>query len=186
MAERSEREKMVSGELYDASDAELDRERVRARRLAGRFNALASEQSPDRWAVLRDLLGTMGEGTWIEGPFQCDYGWNIALGERVFMNFNCVVLDCAPVEIGPLTMFGPAVQLCTATHPVDPVERESGLEYALPISIGRNVWVGAAAIVGPGVTIGDNSVIGAGAVVLRDVPAGVVAVGNPCRVIREL
>jgi maltose O-acetyltransferase len=136
--------------------------------------------------LLGELLLAGGETAWIEPPFFCDYGWNISLGDRAFLNFNCVVLDCAPVEIGALALLGPAVQVSTATHPVDPRERESGLEFARPITIGRNVWIGAAAIVGPGVTIGDDSVIGAGAVVLRDVPAGVLAAGNPCRVIREL
>lgn len=186
MTGSSEREKMVSGEPYDASDTELVQGRFRARRLAGRYNATEAERVAERRAILEELLGAVGKRAWIEAPFHCDYGWNITLGERAFMNFDCVVLDCAPVEIGPLTKLGPAVQLCTATHPVAPGERETGLEYALPIVIGRNVWIGAGAIVGPGVTIGANSVIGAGAVVLRDVPARVVAAGNPCRVLREL
>jgi maltose O-acetyltransferase len=182
----TEREKMGAGELYIASDPELVEARHHARRLTARYAALDPAALDEREAMLRELLGSMGERVWIEAPFFCDYGSNIELGDGVFMNFNCVVLDCAPVTVGAGSMLAPAVQLSTATHPVEPRERASGLEYALPISIGRNVWLGAAAIVGPGVTIGDDSVIGAGAIVLKDVPAGVLAAGSPCRVIREL
>lgn len=182
----TEREKMVAGELYLASDPELVRERARARRLAGRYNATAQEDAGERRALLGELLARVGEDAWIEPPFHCDYGWNLTLGERAFLNFGCIVLDCAPVEVGPLTLVGPGVQLCAATHPLDPAERETGLEYALPIAVGRNVWIGAGAIVGAGVTIGDNTVIGAGSVVLQDVPADALAVGSPCRVIRPL
>jgi maltose O-acetyltransferase len=132
---------------------------------------------------MRELFTEVGEGAWIEPPFHCDYGWNITLGERAYLNFHCVVLDCAPVTIGALTKLGPGVQLCAAGHPVDPEERATGLEWAKPISIGRNVWIGAGAIVGPGVTIGEDSVIGAGSVVLEDVPPRVVAAGVPCRVL---
>ena len=136
--------------------------------------------------LLAELLAQVGEDAWIEPPFYCDYGWNISLGERAFLNFNCVILDCAAVEIGAGSMLGPAVQLCAATHPVDPAERATGLEYARPIVIGTNVWIGAGAIVGAGVTVGDDAVIGAGSIVLRDIPARVFAAGNPCRVIRTL
>jgi maltose O-acetyltransferase len=182
----AERERMVAGELYRADDPELVRERARARALTARYNSTGQDEQADRRALLSELLAELGSEAWIEPPFFCDYGWNISLGERAFMNFNCVVLDVAPVRIGALTKIGPAVQLCTATHPKEPDKREGGLEYAVPIEIGRNVWIGAAAIVGPGVTVGDESVIGAGSVVLRDVPARVLAAGNPCRVIREL
>ena len=180
----TEREKMLAGELYLASDPELVAERLHARSLTSRYNAALPDD--ERPAVLEQLLGAVGDGVVIEPPFHCDYGSNIVLGERVFMNFGCVILDCARVEVGALTQIAPGVQLCAATHPVDPGEREAGLEYALPISVGRNVWIGAGAIVGPGVTIGDDSVIGAGSVVVRDVPAGVLAVGNPCRVVRSI
>jgi maltose O-acetyltransferase len=182
----SERERMLAGELYRAWDPELVAERARARRLAARFNATTQDDLDERRAVLRELVPDAHPEAWIEPPFHCDYGSYLSLGERSFLNFGCVVLDCARVEIGPLTKLGPHVQLCAATHPVDPRERETGLEYALPISIGRNVWIGSGAIVGPGVTIGDDSVIGAGSVVLADVPAGVVAAGSPARVVREL
>ena len=182
----TEREKMVAGELYLASDPELMRERARARELVARYNATGQDEQEKRRSLLGELLARGGEDAWIEPPFFCDYGWNISLGERAFLNFNCVILDCASVDIGAGAMLGPAVQLCAAMHPVGPVERETGLEYARPIALGRNVWIGAGAIVGVGVTIGDNSVVGAGSVVLRDVPENVLAAGNPCRVIRTL
>ena len=146
--------------------------RARARRLTARYNATLSDDEEERRQLLADALSpTSAPGVWIEPPFHCDYGWNLTLGERVFLNFGCVALDCAPVVIGANAKLGPYVQLCAATHPIDPAQREAGLEYALPIRIGRNVWIGAGVIVGPGVSVGDNSVIGAGSVVLRDVPA---------------
>jgi maltose O-acetyltransferase len=177
---------MVAGELYRASDPELVEARRRARQLTARYNTIPQEDERERLEVMRELFREVGAGAWIEPPFQCDYGWNITLGERAFLNFNCVVLDCAEVTIGPLTKLGPAVQLCAATHPVDPEERAGGLEYAKPISIGRNAWIGSGAIVGPGVSIGDDSVIGAGSVVMDDVPPRSVAAGVPCRVLRSL
>jgi maltose O-acetyltransferase len=177
---------MLAGELYQAWDPELVAERAHARRLLARYNATLQEEEHERRTLLEELFGTVGEGAWIEPPFRCDYGWNISLGANAFLNFDCVVLDCAPVEIGAGTLLGSAVQLSAATHPVDPEERAGGLELAHPIRIGTNVWIGSGAIVGPGVTIGDHTVIGAGSVVVRDVPARVVAVGNPCRVLREL
>jgi maltose O-acetyltransferase len=186
MAETTERERMLAGEPYRAWDEELVRERARARRVAAQVNATTQDELAERRALLEELLARYDADAWIEPPFHCDYGWNLSLGERSFMNFGCVALDCAPIAIGALTKLGPYVQLCAATHPVNPRERESGLEYALPISIGNNVWIGSGAIIGPGITIGDDSVIGAGSVVLADVPAGVVAAGSPARVVREL
>jgi maltose O-acetyltransferase len=183
---RSEREKMLAGELYRANDADLEHERLRARELTARFNACEPADAAGRRSVLDELLGALGEGAWIEPPFYCDYGWNLTLGARAFFNFDCVVLDCAPVVIGDGCLIGPGVQLCAATHPLDPAVRADGLELAHPITLGANTWVGAGVIVGAGVTIGDNSVIGAGSVVLRDVPASVLAAGSPCRVVRTL
>jgi maltose O-acetyltransferase len=177
---------MVAGEPYLASDPELIRERARARELVARYNATGQDDQEERRSLLTQLLAGMGQDAWIEPPVFCDYGWNISLGERAFLNFNCVILDCAAVDIGAGSMLGPAVQLCAATHPVDPAERATGLEYAKPIVIGTNVWIGAGAIVGAGVTVGDDAVIGAGSIVLRDIPARVFAAGNPCRVIRTL
>ncbi len=135
---------------------------------------------------MKSLFGALGEGTFLEPPFYCDYGSNISLGAGVFFNFNCVILDVCRVEIGDNVLFGPAVQIYTATHPIDWRERRTGLELGAPIRIGSDIWVGGGAIFNPGVSIGDGSVIGSGSVVTRDIPAGVFAAGNPCRVIRAL
>lgn len=182
----SEREKMLAGHLYDATDAELVARRRRARDLLDRLNTSADSQADLRASIYASLFGAVGSDFYIQPPFYCDYGTNIHVGDRVFFNFDCVVLDPAEVHIGNNVLFGPAVQIYTATHPMDASARRSGLESALPIHIGSDVWVGGGAIVCPGVTIGEGSVIGAGAVVTRDVPAGVFAAGNPCRVVREL
>lgn len=182
----TEKEKMLRGELYDASDPELVRERLRARKLLKEFNESAPDDLERRRALPAQLLGSMGEGVYIEPPFYCDYGSNILMGERVYLNFNCVILDCNVVRIGDNTMLGPAVQIYAATHPLDAAERIKGPELAYPVTIGRNVWIGGGAIIGPGVTIGDNTTIGAGSVVVKSIPANVFAAGNPCRVIREL
>jgi maltose O-acetyltransferase len=182
----TEREKMLAGALYLATDPELVAARTRARRLWSRFNATDPESAAERAALLRELLGRVGNDVAIEPPFFCDYGTQITLGDGVFINMNCVFLDCAAIDIGAHTFLGPSVQLYTATHPIDAATRVAGPELAQPIRIGARVWIGGGAIVGPGVTIGDDTTIGAGSVVMRDVPARVVAAGNPCRVIREL
>lgn len=180
----SEKEKMLSGALYRASDPELVGERRRCRSLLRAFNAEPEEDG--RLSLLRELLGGIGRGSSIQPPFACDYGYNVSVGDDVYINFNTVILDCAPVTIGDGTQIAPGVQLLAADHPRDPHLRRTLLELARPISIGSNVWIGAAAIVCPGVSVGDDSIVGAGSVVTRDIPAGVVAVGNPCRVVREL
>lgn len=182
----TEREKMLRGELYDASDPQLVQERRRARRLLKQFNESAPDEQARRQALLAELLGVVGEGVTIEPPFHCDYGSHIQLGQGVFLNFNCIILDCNVVRIGDRTQLGPAVQIYAATHPLAAAERIKGPELGYPITIGRNVWIGGGAIIGPGVTIGDNTTIGAGSVVVKDIPANVFAAGNPCRVIREL
>jgi maltose O-acetyltransferase len=181
---RSEKEKMLAGELYRASDPELVAERGRCRSLLHAFNTEPDEDA--RAAFLRELLGRFGNDSFIQPPFACDYGSNVSIGDDVFVNFNAVILDCARVTIGDGTQVGPGVQLLAADHPRDAETRRDLLELAHPISIGSNVWIGGAAIVLPGVTVGDDSIIGAGSVVTRDVPGGVLAVGNPCRVVREL
>jgi maltose O-acetyltransferase len=181
---RTEKEKMLAGELYLAADPELVRERRAARVLLRRYNA--STEDDDRTGLLRALLGVMGAGVYIEPPFYCDYGSQITLGRYVYMNFGCVVLDVCPVTIGNEVMFGPSVQVLTATHPLDATARCAGPELGRPITIGDRVWVGGGAILLPGITIGENSIIAAGAVVTRDVPPNVVVGGNPARVIREL
>ncbi len=182
---RSEREKMLAGELYDPIDAELVSARQRARDLCWELNATRDADASRRREILVDLFGAGGESVWMQPPFFCDYGANIHLGDRVFFNFNCVVLDVCEVRIGDFTLFGPAVQIYTATHPMDPVLRRSQ-ESGRPIEIGSDVWVGGGAILCPGVRIGARSVIGAGSVVTREIPEGVFAAGNPCRVIRPI
>ncbi|HVF65386.1 MAG TPA: sugar O-acetyltransferase [Casimicrobiaceae bacterium] len=182
----SERDKMVAGELYDPRDAELTALRLRARKLCRSLNDASGFPPAEIANRVRRLIVRCGERLTIEPPFFCDYGFNIALGDDVFMNFNCVILDVAPVTIGSRVLFAPLVQVYTATHPLSAIERRSGLEFGKPITIGDDVWIGGGAIIGPGVTIAERSVIGAGSVVTRDIPAGVLAAGNPCRVLREL
>src|SRR5213082_1359301 len=182
---RSERGKMLAGELYDPLDPELARARDRARDLCQDLNATREADQQARRRILRELFGKGGDSVWMQPPFFCDYGTNILLGERVFFNFNCVVLDVCRVTVGEFTLFGPAVQVYTATHPMNADLRRSQ-ESGKPITIGSDVWVGGGAIICPGVTIGSRAVIGAGSVVTRDVPAGVFAAGNPCRVIRDI
>lgn len=181
----TEREKMIAGELYDPFDPELSAARDRARDLCQDLNATREGDRDARRAILRGLFAKGGDTVWMQPPFFCDYGSNIELGERVFFNFNCVVLDVCPVRIGDFTLFGPAVQIYTPMHPLDPVLRRSQ-EFGKPVTIGSDVWVGGGALILPGVTIGSRAVIGAGSVVTRDVPDGVFAAGNPCRVIRTL
>lgn len=181
----TEREKMLAGELYDALDPELVAARVQARDLCQALNATREANTDERRRILRSLLGAGGDSVWMQPPFFCDYGTNIELGERVFFNFNCVVLDVCKVRIGDYTLFGPAVQILTPLHPMDPQLRRRE-EYGKPITIGADVWVGGGALILPGVTIGAGAVIGAGSVVTRDVPAGAFAAGNPCRVIRAV
>lgn len=182
----TERERMLAGEMYDPQDPELTALRNRARKLAHTYNQTAPDDSDGRLSLLQDLLGQDIQSIDIQPPFFCDYGVNIHVGEDVFMNFNCVVLDVAEVRIGDQTMLGPAVQIYTATHPLDAALRCSGRELGKPISIGRRVWIGGGAIICPGVSIGDDSTIGAGSVVTKDIPTGVFAAGNPCRVIRKI
>src|SRR5829696_173150 len=181
----TEKEKMLAGELYDPLDAELARARERARDLCQELNATREMDQDARRTILKQLLGQGGDSVWMQPPFFCDYGSNILLGERVFFNYNCVVLDVCMVKVGDFTLFGPAVQIYTATHPMN-AELRRKQEFAKPIEIGSDVWVGGGAIICPGVKIGDRAVIGAGSVVTRDIPAGVLAVGNPCRVVRQL
>ena len=181
----TEREKMLAGELYDPFDPELVAARVRARDLCQDLNATRESDETGRRRILRELFGKGGDTAWMQPPFYCDYGTNIELGERVFFNFDCVVLDVCRVTIGDYTLFGPAVQILTPLHPFD-AELRRREEYGRPIEIGSDVWVGGGALILPGVRIGSRSVIGAGSVVTRDVPDGVFAAGNPCRVIREI
>src|SRR6201996_4169485 len=183
---RSNRERMLAGDLYIADDPELEAAMMRASRLPVEFNAAAPRDRTAAREILGKLLGAVGKETTVRAPIYVDYGEHLTIGARTFVNFGLVALDVAPIAIGDDCQLGPNVQLLTAYHPTEPEPRRAKLEAAAPITIGDNVWLGGGAIVLPGVTIGDDSVIGAGAVVTKDVPAGVVAVGNPARVIRSV
>ena len=183
---KTEKEKMLSGELYDASEYHLASERRKTRLLLKRYNDSNDEQVLLRKEILRQLIGVYDKDLYIEPPFYCDYGSNITVGKKVYFNFNCVVLDVNEVTIGDNTLFGPNVQIYTASHPMDYKVRQEWLELGKPIVIGSDVWVGGSVIICPGVTIGDRCVIGAGSVVTRDVPSDTFAAGNPCKVIKQL
>jgi maltose O-acetyltransferase len=180
------RDRMLAGELYIADDPELAEQSRRALDLAAAYNATSARSPEERRRLLEELLGSVGEDTEIRPPFHVDYGAHITIGARCFANFGLVALDVARITIGDDVQIGPNVQLLTPTHPVEPGPRRDRWEAAEPITIGDNVWLGGGAIVLPGVTIGENTVVGAGAVVVRDLPANVVAVGNPARVVRHL
>lgn len=181
----TEFEKMLAGELYDAADPELVAARARARDLCWDLNATREHEQVTRRNLLRQLFATGGDTVNLQPPFYCDYGSNIELGERVYFNFNCVILDVCRVIIGDYTLFAPGVQIYAAAHPLN-AELRRKQEFGKPIEIGSDVWVGGGSLICPGVKIGEKSVIGAGSVVVKDIPAGVVAVGNPCRPIREI
>ncbi len=186
-ATMTEKEKAAAGFLYDGNyNREMMEERMRAAALCRRYNSLPPSGRGERETLLRSLLGKTGNDFLIVQPFYCDYGYNIEIGENFFANVNCVILDAAKVTFGDNVFIGPNCGFYTAGHPLNVIQRNQGLEYAYPIGIGNNVWIGGNAVFMPGVTVGDNTVIGAGSVVTKSVPAGVVAVGNPCRVLREL
>ena len=182
---KTERSKMVAGELYDPFDAELAAGRERARDLCHALNQTRESQQEERRRLLEELFGAGGDTVWMQPPFYCDYGSNIYLGTRVFFNFNCVVLDVCEVKIGDYTLFGPGVQILTPVHPFDAALRRQQ-EFGKPIEIGADVWVGGGALILAGVRIGSRAIIGAGSVVTRDIPEGVFAAGNPCRVLRAV
>jgi len=177
----TEKQKMLAGALYDVRDPELQADQAAASAWMERYNLTPGLSHQARAELLRAGLGAVGEGSIVRAPFHVDYGFNIRLGAGVFMNFNCVILDVVDVEIGDMTQIGPGVQILTADHPRDPALRATGAEFGRPIRIGRNVWIGAGALIMPGVTIGDDALIGAGSVVTRDVAAGTTVVGNPAR-----
>ena len=182
----TEKEKMLAGELYNSGDPILVKERHRARMLTQQINSLNEDSKKERNQLLRKLMPGAGKGLWIEPPFYCDYGYNIQTGKNVFFNFNCCVLDVMPVSIGNDVLFGPNVQIYTATHPMEAEARKTWLEFAIPITIGNDVWVGGGAIICPGVSIGNGVVIGAGAVVTKSVPDNVFVGGNPARIIKGI
>jgi maltose O-acetyltransferase len=182
----SEKELMLRGEPYLANDPSLLEERKRCRLLCERFNATSFGETAARHAILQELLGDIGQATEVMAPFQCDYGYHITIGARTFVNYGAVVLDGGSVTIGSDVQIGPSVQLLTALHPLDPIERRRGTETAKPVTIGDGAWLSTGVIVNPGVSIGADAVIGSGSVVTKDMPAGHLCFGNPCRVIREI
>ena len=182
----TEWERMVSGQLYNAGDEALCTARDRAKRLTWRYNQMDPTDWAGRTALLKELLGHLGEDSWIEPAFRCDYGSQISVGDQVFANYDCIFLDVAPITIGDRVLLGPRVGLYTAGHPLDRETRSEGLEFGRPITLEDEVWLGGNVVLLPGVTVGAGTVVAAGAVVTRDLPAGVLAGGNPCRVLREL
>ena len=181
-----EKDKMKSGQLYNAFDTDLVNDRILASKLCARLNEIGKSTQELRGKILKELLGTCGTNIWVESPFYCDYGYQISMGNNVFVNFNCTILDGENVTIGNDVLIGPNVQIYSATHPVDWQVRKSGQEYAMPVTIEDNVWIGGGAVICPGVTIGSRTTIGAGSVVTKDIPSNVVAAGNPACVIRRL
>lgn len=182
----TEKEKLQAGELYNGNDKELVADRISAKKLCEEYNAVTYNDFQKRERLLNRLLAFKGENTWIEPNFFCDYGYNIIMGDNFYSNHNLVILDCAEVIFGDNVFIGPNCGFYTAGHPLDYKARNYGLEYAKPIKVGNNVWIGGNVCVMPGVTIGDNVVIGGGSVVTKDIPSGVVAVGNPCKPVKEI
>ncbi len=182
---KSEKEKMLAGVYYNAGDEELSKEREYARNLVFEFNHTRPSEKDKRREIIKQLINAKGS-FYIEAPFNCDYGYNIEVGENFYANYSCIILDVNKVRIGDNVLLAPNVQIYTATHPIDPIERLNGKEFAKPIAIGNNVWIGGGAIICPGVKIGDNVIIGAGSVVTKDIPDNVIAAGNPCRIIKNI
>ena len=182
----TEKDKMLSGKPYFANEATLFAERQHAKAVLHTFNNLHPNDIATRDGLLQSLLGKAGERFYIEPPFRCDYGYNIFLGDNFYANYNLVILDCAPVHIGDNVMIAPNVGIYTAGHPIHHEPRNAGLEYAFPITIGNNVWIGGHVVINPGITIGDHVVIGSGSVVTKDIPANTIAAGNPCKVLRAI
>ncbi len=182
----TEKEKLIAGELYDANDRELFEERIRAKKFCADYNSCPYNDFAKKERIIEKLFGRHGANTWLEANFFCDYGYNIIVGDHFYANHNCVILDAAMVTFGDNVFIAPNCGFYTSEHPMDYIMRNKGIESARPITVGNNVWIGGNVCVMPGVTIGDNVVIGGGSVVVRDIPSNVVAVGNPCRPIREL
>ena len=182
----TEKEKMIEGKPYMASDKELQKARLEAQRTCYRYNQIDPKNYKERKGVIRALFANTDALFCIEQPFYCDYGFNIRIGNNFFSNYHLTILDCAPVTIGENVMFGPNVAIYTAGHPIHHEIRNTGLEYALPVTIGDNVWIGGNTVINPNVNIGNNTVIGSGSVVTKDIPSNVIAVGNPCKVLREI
>ena len=182
----SEKAKMISGKPYKAFGDELLKERQYAKEQVFKFNSFRPNEITQRNEVLKNLLGKTKSTLFIEPPFRCDYGYNIEIGENFYSNYNLIILDCAKVIIGDNVLMGPNVSIYTAGHPLHYEKRNQEYEYAFPISIGNNVWIGGNVVINPGIIIGNNSVIGAGSVITKDIPRDVIAMGNPCKVLREI
>jgi maltose O-acetyltransferase len=183
---KTEKEKMLAGEIYNPADSLLAKEREEARRKVRIYNQTLEFEGKKRTRLLKELLGSTGENVYMEPNIRFDYGYNTHVGENFFANFDCTILDVCEVRFGHNCMLAPGVQIYTATHPLNPTERNSGKEYAKPISFGNNVWIGGSAVINPGITVGDNVVIASGAVVTKDVPDNVVVGGNPARIIKKI
>lgn len=183
---KTEKEKMLAGEIYNPADPELVRDREEARRKVLVYNQTLETEVEKRIQILKDLLGSTGENIYMEPNIRFDYGYNTYVGENFYANFDCTFLDVCEVRIGDNCMLGPNVHIYTATHPINPIERNSGKEYGKPVNIGNNVWIGGGSIINPGVTIGDNVVIASGSVVTKDVPDNVVVGGNPAKIIKQI
>jgi len=183
---RTEKEKMLKGEMYNPSDPELIKGREQARRQARIYNQTLETENNKRTKLIKEFFGSTGENVFLEPNFRCDYGYNIFVGDNFYANFDCVILDVCEVRIGNHCMLAPGVHIYTATHPLNPTERNSGKEYGKPVTIGDNVWIGGRAVINPGVKIGDNAVIASGAVVTKDVPDNVVVGGNPAKIIKQV
>ena len=182
----SEKQKMLSQKPYIASDPELSKERIHAQKTCFEINSLSPEFVEKRNQLLKNLLGSVKDNFYVEPPFHCDYGYNISIGEKFYSNYNLIILDCAKVSIGDNVMLAPNVSIFTAGHPIDAEMRNKEWEYAIPVKIGNNVWIGGNTVINPGISIGDNTVIGSGSVLTKDIPSNVIAAGNPCKVIRKI
>lgn len=183
---QTEKQKMLTGNPYNSFDNELVAERQFTKELIFELNNLHPKESEKRKEAFKRLLGKTGKTFTIEAPFRCDYGYNISIGQNFYANYNCTILDCAKVTIGDNVMMAPNVGIYTAGHPIHAEPRNNEIEYAFPITIGNNVWIGGNVVINPGTTIGDNAVIGSGSVVTKNIPANVIAVGNPCKVLRQI
>lgn len=183
---KTEKQKMLSGELYLAWDKELVNERLKAKELVHELNLTSPSNGLLRKELFKKLFGKTEKNFYIELPFRCDYGYNISIGKNFYSNYNCTILDCAEVKIGDNVLFAPNVSIFTVGHPIDAEKRNEGWEFAFPVTIGNNVWIGGNTVINPGVRIGENTVIGSGSVVTKDIPSNCIAVGNPCKVLREI
>ena len=183
---KSEKEKMLNGETYNAYDEELVMERIEARKSIREFNDICEDEPEKREAKIREIFGKAGKNTYVESHFKCDYGYNINVGDNFYANFDCVFLDVCRIEIGDNCFLAPGVHIYTATHPLDAAERTSGVEFAKPVKIGDNVWIGGRSVINPGVTIGNNVVVASGSVVVKDIPDNVLVGGCPAKIIKKI